>query len=711
MSTQINEESGVTGKGVTRRDFIKYNSLIAAGPLLYGCAPQTEINLSSQNNLLLSSNRMSGSLKEALGPDVIKGASWYTANSVGDGLEFNFPKGQLAKSHYLISDLLYDGKDLVVFLVTLQEGENGAAFTLRFGLIAQCSARMRIPLSLVDMNRWRINRQGAWLKPTCGGSRVDLKKVDRMTFKIYRKNEKPVRWCMTPIAAVKEKVATITEPILPKGKLLDELGQSTLHNWPGKSKSVQQVTERLQSQLTNAPLEKWPDNFSKWGGWKEKRFEANGFFQKHFDGDRWWLVDPDGYAFWSVGLNCVLVGTGAEVKGLENALTWKPETDGPYAEMYRINKDRFTINYLTGNLIRAFGKSWRKKWEDITMAQLQQLGFNTVANWSDWEMARKAKFPYVRPMRFRPRKTKLVYRDFPDVFDPGFKADAMAYAQTLKSTADDPALIGYFMMNEPTWGFSEEIPAVGMLLNSFESATRDELGRFIFKRYRNDKEFAEAWQVNAAIKDVATGKWEHDLNAKAMEDLEAFTEIMVDKFFTTLGDACKQVDKDHMNLGVRYYTVPPKWAVKGMRSFDVFSINCYNNKIPSKELKTIHEKLNMPTMIGEFHFGALDVGLPASGIGHVRTQADRGKAYRIYVEDAAANPYCVGTHWFTLYDQSALGRFDGENYNIGFYDVCNRQHKPLCDAARKSHWGLYKIASNRLRPYRDEPEYLKKLFL
>ena len=36
------------------------------------------------------------------------------------------------------------------------------------------SARMRVPLEAVDQNRWRYPREGAWLKPMCGGDRVDL---------------------------------------------------------------------------------------------------------------------------------------------------------------------------------------------------------------------------------------------------------------------------------------------------------------------------------------------------------------------------------------------------------------------------------------------------------------------------------------------------------------------------------------------------------
>jgi hypothetical protein len=119
----------------------------------------------------------------------------------------------------------------------------------------------------------------------------------------------------------------------------------------------------------------------------------------------------------------------------------------------------------------------------------------------------------------------------------------------------------------------------------------------------------------------------------------------------------------------------------------------------------------MPIMIGEWHFGALDVGLPASGIGHVPDQVSRGKAFRFYLEDAAAKPWCVGVHYFILYDQSALGRFDGENYNIGFLDVCNRPYEPLAEAARTSHERLYQVAAGKAPPYGDQPVYLPLLFM
>ena len=81
------------------------------------------------------------------------------------------------------------------------------------------------------------------------------------------------------------------------------------------------------------------------------------------------------------------------------------------------------------------------------------------------------------------------------------------------------------------------------------------------------------------------------------------------------------------------------------------------------------------------------------------------------MEDAAADPWCVGVHYFTLYDQSALGRFDGENYNIGFLDVCNKPYEPLADAVRKSHERLYDVAAGKTAAFDDAPVYLPKLFM
>jgi hypothetical protein len=141
----------------------------------------------------------------------------------------------------------------------------------------------------------------------------------------------------------------------------------------------------------------------------------------------------------------------------------------------------------------------------------------------------------------------------------------------------------------------------------------------------------------------------------------------------------------------------------------VFSINCYREKV-RRDLGRVVKSMRVPALVGEWHFGALDAGLPASGIGRVPDQKSRGAAYRVYLEDAAALPWCVGVHWFILYDQSALGRGDGENYNIGFLDVCNRPYPALAAAGRKAHERMYRIRSGKIKPYKKAPKYMTRIF-
>jgi hypothetical protein len=696
-----------------RREFVSVTALA-------GCARLSPGTLAKElPGQRLGAAEMIGQLRKEEGKAPIEGATWYSADAEGAGFVYRFAAGALAKAQYLVADMLLDGNVLATFSLTLHEGEKGRVFQYAFGGLNQCSFRVRMALDLVNQNRFFVGREGGLLKPMCLGDRVDLDKVDRMVFTLRRKGPQPVRWCMTSFHLAPGEVDRIAEPVLPKGALLDEFGQSALRDWPGKTRRVEELQVRIRKQYQDAPNQAWPEAFSRWGGWKAKKLrEGAGFFRTHHDGRRWWLVDPDGYAFWSAGLDDVRVDCDARYDGLESALQWLPDPQGEFSAAYRgggrggSGVKSINYLYLVTNLIRALGPDgWRDKWAGIALAEMKRLRFNTVGNWSEWQYARDASFPYVKPMGFRGARTGTIYRDFADVFHPDFEKYAAEFASGLKDSTTDPACIGYFLMNEPAWGSSSELPAAGMLANTESCATRAELVRFLKTRYADDTALAAAWKRPASFDRIAAGKWTGVFPPEALNDLQEFSVRMVKRYFRTLSRACKQVDPNHLNLGMRWAGAPPAWAVEGMKFFDVFSLNRYNDRLPLEQARKIHDMLERPVMVGEFHFGALDVGLPASGIRHLKNQGDRAKAYRVYLEDAAADPYCVGAHWFTLYDESALGRSDGENYNIGFLDICNRAYDALGRAAMASHERMYQVADGRLQPFNERLDYLPKLFL
>jgi hypothetical protein len=143
---------------------------------------------------------------------------------------------------------------------------------------------------------------------------------------------------------------------------------------------------------------------------------------------------------------------------------------------------------------------------------------------------------------------------------------------------------------------------------------------------------------------------------------------------------------------------PTDPEIRAAAAFDVYSVNIYDFDVKADRVRRIGDLTGKPVIIGEFHFGTPGRGL-AAGLVQVRDQAERGVAYRYYVENAFAMPEMIGTHWFQWADQPCTGRFDGENYNIGLVDVTDRPYPELIDALRTTHQRLYRVHLGQEKPF------------
>ena len=347
----------------------------------------------------------------------------------------------------------------------------------------------------------------------------------------------------------------------------------------------------------------------------------------------------------------------------------------------------------------------------LVEGQLRRWGFNGIGNWSDTTFAQRVRLPFVTQLEPQFPRTARIFRDFPDVYSPDFEVDAAEYSQKLGAFADDPCLLGYFLMNEPKWGFSGLLPAEGMLRHTARCHTRDVLVNCLKARYGHDETALQrAWGSGAVtFGRLQAGRWQGAMPDGASEDLKAFSQQMAERFFGVLSDACRARAPHHLNLGARYYIRPPDWLLPAMARFDVLSVNCYDIRIPESHGEAC-AILGKPLLVGEWHFGATDRGLPTPGICAVPNQADRARAFRVYLEHAASLPWCVGAHFFQLNDQQFLGRFDGENFNIGLVNVALQPYPDLLAAARQSHERLYAVAAGETLPFADEPAHLPRHF-
>jgi hypothetical protein len=337
---------------------------------------------------------------------------------------------------------------------------------------------------------------------------------------------------------------------------------------------------------------------------------------------------------------------------------------------------------------------------------------NTIGNWSSAAFIRHSELPYVYPMEGFPATEKTIFRDFPDVFSPEYESSAAAFAEQLRAMRDDRRLVGYFMRNEPHWAFVDGLNLTEQMLRSpvrFESKLR--FIEWLKEKYGDVAALNAAWgsalETYEELLDAERfAEWPDSPARQA--DFTAFNRIMIRRYVEVPAMHCKQVDPNHLNLGMRYAWVANDDVLEGCEHFDVFSINCYQFEPSREQIGHIAERLNMPIMIGEFHFGAADAGLPAYGIRAVATQAERGAAYRYFVEQAASIPELIGVHYFQLNDQPVLGRFDGENYQIGVVDVCQQPYRPFVEAMKLAHGRMYEIRTGKLESTGDCPDEIPK---
>ena len=155
----------------------------------------------------------------------------------------------------------------------------------------------------------------------------------------------------------------------------------------------------------------------------------------------------------------------------------------------------------------------------------------------------------------------------------------------------------------------------------------------------------------------------------ATKDLGDFYAKIAEEYFRQCREAVKSVAPDNLYLGCRFAWVNDRGARAAAKFCDVVGYNLYRDSVAAFNLP---EGVDMPVIIGEFHFGALDRGMFHTGLRPTNSQQDRADAYRAYVTGALKNPHLVGSHWFQFGDQATTGRGVGENYQIGLVNVCDR---------------------------------------
>lgn len=396
--------------------------------------------------------------------------------------------------------------------------------------------------------------------------------------------------------------------------------------------------------------------------------------------------------------------------------TWLPAYDEPLGMNFGYRREVHTgaiergetFSFYRANLQRKYGidddKKLMEKWREVTVDRMLSWGFTSFGNWIDPGYYQMDRIPYfANGWIIGNFKTVSSGNDYwsplPDPFDPLFKERAyITVEQIAKEVQDSPWCVGVFIDNEKSWGQEGSVKThYGLVINTLtrdskESPTKAQFVHLMKEKYDDIQKLNNAWGVNIdSWDDFATGISLDSFNDSMVKDLSTMLQHYADQYFRVVREAVKHYMPNHMYMGARFadWGMTPEIRAAAARYADVVSYNYYKEGVSDNFWHFLKE-IDRPSIIGEFHNGALDSGLLNPGLIHASSQADRGKKYAEYMNSVIDNPYFVGAHWFQYIDSPLTGRaYDGENYNVGFVNVADIPYTPLVEAVKKVNKNLY----------------------
>jgi len=503
--------------------------------------------------------------------------------------------------------------------------------------------------------------------------------------------------------------------------IVDRWGQYTRVQWPEKIDSDAalrsahaQEDRLLQTQLITR------NGVDAYGGLQNIALTRTGWFHTQKANDRWWLVTPDGYAFFSLGINAVISSdTRTYVQGREGMFVDMPPDQPPWSAFYGSSDSRDPergasagiganhgrwFDFYAANLYRADGADGLAAWRKRTLDRLQAWGFNTIGNWSDDALGKAHRVAYTLSISIDGAFGNVssgydYWGRMPDPFDPRFaRAVEQSVAKTAASTRDDPWLLGYFADNELAWAGQGPQGrwglAMGTLHGEAHSAAKQAFIAVLKKKYGEPSKLAASWGITLTAWTALDATnfpapEPNEAHPAIAQDYSAWLRRYADQYFSLVAAAIRRHDPHHLFLGGRFAVNTPEAVAACAQYCDVISFNVYAD-VPQHgvDMDAVH-KLDKPVLITEFHFGSDDRGPFGKGVVSVWNEAQRGEAYARFVRAAASDPTIVGTHWFDYVDQPVTGRLlDGENSHIGLVGVTDIPFAGFVEAVRKTNLSL-----------------------
>ena len=483
---------------------------------------------------------------------------------------------------------------------------------------------------------------------------------------------------------------SLSSPAVPYEALrlpfIDRFGQFAHTDWPEKVHDEHEFAEDLARE--RAAFRPAPKEWDEWGGWRDgPRREATSAFRVEKVEGRWWFVTPGGSLFFSHGIDTLRHYTDA-INGARN-----PEWFAtPLPKNGR-------MAFTHWNLQRKFGKvDYLGDYYRHIHARLDDWGFNTVGRWGAWRLPAAGRHPYLLLLDSPARAPRLPGTRVYDVFHPDFEerflagvVDQARTEETVARAVGDPLCLGFSVDNEIP--FETMIPV--MMAQDFRaSPAKNAFFDHVRRKYGSLEAINQAWGTRLMTWPALAALAAPLPGAGFAADAEEFRLEWLRRYFRVARRAVKELAPERLYFGAAFAGMEqPASAWDAAAEFaDVLVADVHERDAASLRPLGTSAATDRPLLLGAFTFGCLDRGMFAAGPCPAPDQAARAEAYARFVRGALENSAVVGCHYLQYRDQPIVGRADGEAFQIGFVDVCDRPYPEMTVAARDFGERIYGAA-------------------
>ncbi len=340
-----------------------------------------------------------------------------------------------------------------------------------------------------------------------------------------------------------------------------------------------------------------------------------GYFTTYKDArDVWYLLDPAGYKFYSIGVNTVV--------------------DAGYSSVS-------TIKSIYANTIGNFSD------ESLT-SMPYTVRLNVGLGFSNTTQARK----------------DLYTNGILSIFDTDFVTfcTTEANSQITAARIIDKNLVGYFSDNE--------VP----LANPYGAKL---INKWLDVNNYGGQANADANPNYVAAVNWIKGRNGGNIRTPNAADQAEFPGFVIARYSQVCRDAIKARDPNHLYIGSRLHQdLSNRYVFEAVGQYvDILTVNNYNvwSKAQLDARYNVWEQYTgKPFMVTEFYAQADDSGLPNSrtdGAGfNVATQRDRADFFEHYTMEMLKRKWNVGYHYFKLNDDAGVSNKGLLNSDYNFWE-------------------------------------------